>query len=153
MNSENPSESAWGSVIAAFLFENRGSALLPVNGNSMAPLLRHNRTIEVRAVAPAASLTRGEIYVFRSASKLVVHRFVCINKGRAVFSGDNRTAVEIVDQNEIVGRCEVRQHACVRYLVSLINILIFWLPICKKVLFYFKRMLFAATEVLHEEEI
>lgn len=88
-----PSET-FSTLLLTMLEENR-EVTIPVTGNSMYPLWKHNRDSVVLANCDKFSLNKGDIALYRrSSDQLVLHRIVKVNKESYDMCGDAQTQIE-----------------------------------------------------------
>jgi hypothetical protein len=152
----NCDDNGWkinGAVVAGFLFDQGDRIRLSVRGNSMHPVLKEGQTVSIEKLGAEKKLQPGEVYAFKSGGDLVVHRFVKMSAGRAVFAGDNRAFSEVVEPHDIVGRCEIRRIAVLSSVLSGINVLLAAAPFFQRILLYCKRKIVILMEGLYEEKI
>jgi hypothetical protein len=142
-----------GAVIAGFLFGHSDRIRLPVQGNSMYPVLKEGQTVSIEKLDARTKLRPGEVYAFKSGGDLVAHRFVKMSAGRAVFAGDNRAFPEAVERHDIVGHCEVRRIAVLSSVLSGINVLLAVVPFLNRILLLCKRKTVMLMEGLYEEKV
>jgi hypothetical protein len=91
-------------IIAGFLFGNSEIKVVTCCGTSMLPLLKDGESIEIKK--PLRTLKRGRVYAFWNGKKILIHRFVWLNKCRkALFIGDNSNIFEQVNRENVLGEC------------------------------------------------
>lgn len=104
---------------ARILLFDENNKHVPIQGNSMSPLLRHNQ--KVRIVPFDGLLKRGHCYVFIYNGSLVVHRLVGAAKSVAIFMGDKSCSREEVSVDHVLGEVAVQQNALSILLINTIT--------------------------------
>jgi hypothetical protein len=153
MNCEEPIRKITGAIVTGFLFEHSDTVRLPVQGNSMHPLLQDGQMVPITMVDNAAPLRCGDIYAFAWDNRLVIHRFVIMKKDRAVFAGDNRPFHEVVDRSDVVGRYGIRHSALVQLVITTINVLFLSLPVLRNMSFLLKKVVLNLSEARYEKKV
>lgn len=73
-----------------------------VRGNSMYPLLRDGMDeVSLRRLSANESVRTGEIYLFRSGGRYVLHRCISADEARFKFRGDNAINSESCTREEV----------------------------------------------------
>ncbi|MDD3692467.1 MAG: S24/S26 family peptidase [Oscillospiraceae bacterium] len=75
--------------------DNGLDVILTVTGNSMQPLLEHNRDQVVLQKPEASKLKKGDVPLYiRKNGQYVLHRIVAVNEGVYTMLGDAQTVLE-----------------------------------------------------------
>lgn len=81
----------------------RGTAVLPVTGSSMLPMLRGGRDT-VYLTQPQMPLRRGEVILYRRENgQYILHRIVKVTPEALICCGDNQYTLETVAHRQIIG--------------------------------------------------
>ncbi|WP_144023709.1 S24/S26 family peptidase [Paenibacillus sp. FSL H8-0548] len=77
------------------MLEDNLDVLIPVSGNSMYPLWKHNRDSVVVTSCNPYALKKGDIPLYRRASgQVVMHRIIRVNQDGYDMCGDIETQIE-----------------------------------------------------------
>ncbi len=118
-------------LVKSLLFEG-AAATLPVYGNSMRPLFRHDQVVTVLPL-PGTRLKRGMCCVYFHQNHLIMHRLIHHSKKDTFFIGDNTWWIDKVAPDKIVGYVPVQNHPVNDMLIIAINFIFY--PFRNSVLF------------------
>lgn len=88
------------------ILEREGFYLFTGNGDSMWPLLRAGKDIVDIRPCEASGLKRGDVALYRSHGKYVLHRVLEAHEEYYVTRGDNCVMTENIPFSDIVGKME-----------------------------------------------
>jgi hypothetical protein len=94
-----------------------------VEGTSMWPSIRNNQIVKIACAK--TQLRPGACYVFLSHNRLVAHRFVTLKDDKAIFLGDRSLSIETIPVDCVFGEVVLRQHAFIRRMISIVNLIFF----------------------------
>jgi hypothetical protein len=106
---------------AALFFHSANGSIVNVQGSSMWPSIRNDQKVDI--VYDPATLLPGTCYAFLFNDRILVHRFVCFEKGKALFIGDRSLVFEAVPPESIIGRILLKQHRSIILAITCINTL------------------------------
>jgi phage repressor protein C with HTH and peptisase S24 domain len=81
---------------------NNQQAIIKVQGTSMEPFLKHNKTNVT--ISNYKKLSKGDIILFKYKGEFKLHRIIKIKDGHIIAKGDNAYQKEFLIDSDIIGR-------------------------------------------------